>query len=333
MPRTISDMESVALPQLKSVALAVTDGMLHFELSVALEVFGPAPAAVTGPWYDLSVCGPGAVRFGAFSLDPDHGLDRLKDADTVIVPGWADVDVPPPAELVEAVRAAYDAGARIVSLCTGAFVLAEAGLLDGLRATTHWAHTEVLAARHPEVEVDPDVLYVDNGRVLTSAGKAAALDLCLHLIRLDHGTSVVNTVARRLVVPPHRSGGQAQFVSAPVPAQDDHPLTALFPWVIERLDQPLTVEDLARRAGMSSRHLSRHFRAATGTTPLQWLLAQRIRHAQELLERTDDPVDTIATATGMGTATTLRRHFNRTLGVPPDSYRRTFRDLAGGPQG
>jgi transcriptional regulator GlxA family with amidase domain len=308
-----------------SVALAVTDGMLHFELAVALEVFGSAPAAVTVPWYDLTVCGPRPVRLGPFRLVPDHGLDHLRRADTVIVPGWADVDVPPPPDLVAALRAAHEEGARIVSLCTGAFVLAGAGLLDGRRATTHWAHTDVLAGRYPAVLVDPDVLYVDNGTVLTSAGKAAALDLCLHLVRLDHGSAIANTVARRLVVPPHRAGGQAQFVTAPVPDQDDHPLTALFPWIIERLDQPLTVEDLARQAGMSSRHLGRHFRAATGTTPLQWLLAQRIRRAQELLEKTDDDIDTIAKSTGMGTATTLRRHFNRTLGVPPDTYRRTFR--------
>ncbi|MFE7958883.1 helix-turn-helix domain-containing protein [Streptomyces sp. NPDC057413] len=308
-----------------SAALAVTDGMLHFELAVALEVFGSAPAAVTVPWYDLTVCGPRPVRLGPFRLVPDHGLDHLRRADTVIVPGWADVDVPPPPDLVAALRAAHEEGARIVSLCTGAFVLAGAGLLDGRRATTHWAHTDVLAGRYPAVLVDPDVLYVDNGTVLTSAGKAAALDLCLHLVRLDHGSAIANTVARRLVVPPHRAGGQAQFVTAPVPDQDDHPLTALFPWIIERLDQPLTVEDLARQAGMSSRHLGRHFRAATGSTPLQWLLAQRIRRAQELLEKTDDDIDTIAKSTGMGTATTLRRHFNRTLGVPPDTYRRTFR--------
>jgi AraC family transcriptional regulator, transcriptional activator FtrA len=213
----------------------------------------------------------------------------------------------------------------VASLCTGAFVLAAAGLLDGKRATTHWAHTGALAARYPQVEVDPDVLYVDNGSVLTSAGKAAALDLCLHLVRLDHGSSIANAVARRLVVPPQRPGGQAQFVTTPVPVQDNHPLTALFPWVIERLDQPLTVEDLACQARMSSRNLGRHFRAATGTTPLQWLLTQRIHRAQELLEATDDSVDAIAAATGMGTATTLRRHFNRTVGVPPDTYRRTFR--------
>lgn len=317
MTHTILDMTTVAL--------AVTDGMLQFELSLAYEVFGTDLSSVADPWYSLVVCGPGAVRAGRFLMEPDHGLDRLRHADTVIVPGWADVDVEPPADLVEAVRAAHEAGARVASLCTGAFVLAAAGLLDGKRATTHWAHTRDLAARHPRVEVDPDVLYVDNGSVLTSAGKAAAMDLCLHLVRLDHGSSVANTVARRLVVPPHRDGGQAQFVTTPVPAPDNHPLADLFPWVMERLDHPLTVEDLARRARMSSRNLTRHFRSVAGTTPLQWLLTQRIRHAQELLETTDDGIDVIAAATGMGTATTLRRHFNRTVGVPPDAYRRTFR--------
>ncbi|MFE0461645.1 helix-turn-helix domain-containing protein [Kitasatospora sp. NPDC058965] len=309
-----------------SVALAVTDGMLHFELSLAHEVFGSRPAALgTGPWYELAVCGAGPVRVERFRLEPDRGLDHLAAADLVIVPGWADVDVAPPADLVDAVRAAHQAGARVASLCTGAFVLAAAGLLDGWRATTHWAHTDALAARYPRVTVDPDVLYVDNGSVLTSAGKAAAMDLCLHLVRLDHGAAVANTVARRLVVPPHRDGGQSQFVTTPVPAPENHPLAELFPWVLQRLDQPLTVEDLARQAGMSSRHLGRHFRSVTGTTPLQWLLVQRIRHAQALLETTNDGIERIAAATGMGTATTLRRHFHRTVGVPPDTYRRTFR--------
>lgn len=321
--RTLSDMTTVAL--------AATDGMLQFELAIAQEVFG-TPLPGFGPWYELSVCGPAPVKVGRFLLEPDHGLGRLARADTVIVPGWADIDVAPPADLVDAVRAAHEAGARVASLCTGAFVLAAAGLLDGRRATTHWAHTDVLAARHPLVEVDPDVLYVDNGSVLTSAGKAAAMDLCLHLVRSDHGSAVANTVARRLVVPPHRAGGQAQFVTAPVPEQDDHPLGGLLPWITERLDRPLTVEDLARQATMSSRTLARHFRSATGTTPLRWLLNQRIRRAQELLERTDDSVDLIAEATGMGTAATLRRHFTRAVGVPPDSYRRTFRAAKGSPR-
>ncbi|MBB4776549.1 helix-turn-helix domain-containing protein [Actinomadura livida] len=311
---------------MSTVALAVTDGMLHFELSLAYEVFGSgAPPGAAGPWYDLAVCGPGAVRAGRFRLEPDHGLGHLPRAGTVVVPGWADTEAEPPADLVDAVRAAHEAGARVASLCTGAFVLAAAGLLDGRRATTHWAHTEALAARYPRVEVDPDVLYVDGGSVLTSAGKAAAMDLCLHLVRLDHGSSTANALARRLVVPPHRDGGQAQFVANPVPARDGHPLAELLGWAIERLDQPLTVDDLARRARLSPRHLGRQFKSATGTTPLQWLLVQRIRHAQELLESTDDGIDAIAAATGMGTAATLRRHFRRTVGVPPDTYRRTFR--------
>lgn len=321
MPHTIPDMTIVAL--------AVTDGMLHFELALACEVFGADMTGLADPWYRFSVCGASAVRFGRFRLEPDHGFDHLPRADLVIVPGWADIDQAPPAGLVEAVRAAHDAGARVASLCTGAFVLAAAGLLDGKRATTHWAHARELAERHPLVTVDPDVLYVDNGSVLTSAGKAAAMDLCLHLVRLDHGSSVANTLARRLVVPPHRDGGQAQFVTTPVPAPDNHPLAGLLPWVMGRLDQPLTVEDLARRTRMSSRNLGRHFRAVTGTTPLQWLLIQRIRRAQELLEATDDTVDAIAAATGMGTATTLRRHFKEKVGVPPDAYRRTFRSRTG----
>jgi AraC family transcriptional activator FtrA len=313
------------LPDMGTVALAITDGMLHFELALACEVFGSPPPGVTAPWYELEVCGSGPARAGRFSLAPDHGLDQLAQAGTVIVPALTDVDEDPPADLVDALRAAHAAGARVASLCTGAFALAAAGLLDGRRATTHWAHTDALAARYPQVAVDPDVLYIDNGSVLTSAGKAAALDLCLHLVRRDYGSAVANLVARRLVVPPHRAGGQAQFVPAPVPAAAAHPLAELLAWVTERLDQPLTVEDLARQASMSSRNLGRHFRLATGTTPLQWLLVQRIRRAQELLETTSDSVEAIAAAVGMGTATTLRRHFNRAIGVPPDAYRRTFR--------
>ncbi|MET8834169.1 helix-turn-helix domain-containing protein [Micromonospora sp. NPDC004540] len=308
-----------------TIALAATDGMLHFELAMACEVFVRDPSGLADPWYDLVVCGPGPVGVGRFRMEPDDGLDRLARADTVIIPAVADIDEDVPADLLDAVRAAHAAGARLVSLCTGAFVLAAAGVLDGLRATTHWAHTEALAARYPRVEVDPDVLYVDNGTVLASAGKAAAIDLCLHLIRRDHGSTVANAVARRLVVPPHRAGGQAQFVTTPVPARDDHPLANLLPWAMERLNRPLTVEDLARQANMSSRNLARHFVSATGTTPLQWLSTQRIRRAQELLENTDKSIDAVAQAAGMGTATTLRRHFNRTVGVPPEAYRRTFR--------
>ncbi|MFF4160222.1 GlxA family transcriptional regulator [Streptomyces sp. NPDC001678] len=309
-----------------TVALAVTDGVSHFELAAPCEVFGVDWSNLADPWYELTVCGPAGARVGGrFRLEPDEGLERLVRADTVIVPACADIDEDPPGELVDAVRAAHRAGARIVSLCTGAFVLAAAGLLDGRRATTHWLHAPALAARYPAVRVDPDVLYVDDGGVLTSAGKAAAMDLCLHLVRLDHGSAVANALARRLVVPPQREGGQAQFVTTPAPEPRSHALSGLFAWALARLDRPLTVEDLARQANMSSRNLARHFNAVTGTTPLRWLRTHRIHRAQELLETTDDSVEAIAEATGMGTAASLRRHFNRTVGVPPDTYRRTFR--------
>ena len=307
-----------------TVALAAAGNLLHFEFGVAYEIFGNPPLWVD-EWYDVVLCGPRSVRVGPFVVEPDDGLDRLIRANTVIVPALADVDEPPSAALVDAVRAAYESGARIASLCTGAFVLGAAGLLDGRRATTHWGHAAALAARYPLADVDPDVLYTDNGTVLTAAGKAAAVDLCLHIVQLDYGASIANTVARRLVVPPHRDGGQAQFVATPVPSGGDHTLSQLLAWAQERLDEPLTVTDLARRANTSPRHLGRLFRSVTGQTPLQWLLTQRVRRAQQLLEATDDGIETIATATGMGTATTLRRQFKRVVGVPPDAYRRSFR--------
>ncbi|PRX66773.1 transcriptional regulator GlxA family with amidase domain [Nonomuraea fuscirosea] len=315
--RTLSDMHTVAL--------ATAGHLLHFELGVAYEIFGNPPQEAVDGWYDVRLCGPGPVRVGPFAVEPDHGLDRLAEAGTVILPACADIDEPPPPELVEAVRAAHAAGARIASLCTGAFTLGAAGLLDGRRATTHWAHTAELSARHPRAVVDPDVLYTDNGSVLTAAGKAAAVDLCLHLVHLDHGAAVANAVARRLVMPPHRPGGQAQFVSTPVRVTGDHALASVLAWAMERLDQPLTVTHLARQANTSPRNLARQFRAVTGQTPLRWLLTQRVRRAQELLETTDESVEAVATATGMGTATTLRRQFKRIVGVPPDNYRRSFR--------
>jgi AraC family transcriptional regulator, transcriptional activator FtrA len=319
--RTVPDMPSNA----HSVALAVTGGDSLLEVAVACDVFGMNRASLADPWYDFAVCAPAGVRVGGwFQVSTPHGLDRLVTADTVIVPFSHDVEQPPPADLVEAVRAAHEAGARIASICTGAFVLAAAGLLDGRRATTHWLHAELLARRHPRVQVDPDVLYIDHGDVLTSAGKAAGLDLCLHLVRSDHGGAVANALARRLVVPPHRPGGQAQFIPAPVPSDAGGGLGELLGWVLERLDEPLTVTDLARTASMSERTLTRQFRAATGTTPLQWLLTQRVHRAQELLETTDLSVELVAERTGLGTAATLRRHFHRTLGVPPDAYRRSF---------
>ena len=315
--RTLSDMPTVAL---------LTAGhLLHFEMAVACEIFGNPPREAAEGWYDVLLCGPGPVRVGPFTVEPDHGLDRLVGADTVIVPACADIDDPPSAEVVEAVRAAHESGARVASLCTGAFVLGAAGLLDGRRATTHWAHTAELSARHPRALVDPDVLYTDNGSVLTAAGKAAAVDLCLHMVHLDHGAAVANSVARRLVTPPHRAGGQAQFVATPMQVRGDHALAQLLAWAQQRLDRPLTVTDLARRAHTSPRNLGRQFQSVIGQTPLQWLLTQRVRRAQELLEATDESIEAVALATGMGTATTLRRQFKRIVGVPPDSYRRAFR--------
>jgi transcriptional regulator GlxA family with amidase domain len=317
--RTLSDMPTVAL--------LAAGRPLHFELAVAYEIFGNPPPQAPHGWYDVLLCGPGPVPVGPFLVDPEHGLDRLAGADTVIVPACADIDDPVAPEVIDAVRAAHEAGARVASLCTGAFILGAAGLLDGRRATTHWAHTAELSARHPLALVDPDVLYTDNGSVLTAAGKAAAVDLSLHLVHLDHGAAVANAVARRLVVAPHRSGGQAQFVATPIPVRGDHTLTDLLAWARQRLDEPLTVTDLARQASTSPRHLGRQFRAVIGQTPGQWLQVQRVRRAQELLETTDQSIAAVALATGLGTATTLRRQFKRVVGVPPDTYRRTFRTV------
>ncbi|MGB2710263.1 MAG: helix-turn-helix domain-containing protein, partial [Conexibacter sp.] len=224
----------------------------------------------------------------------------------------------------EALCAAYARGARIASICTGAFALAEAGLLDGRRATTHWRAAKLLAERYPQVDVDPDVLYVDEGRILTSAGIAAGIDLCLHLVRRDHGADAANAVARHTIVPPHRSGGQAQFIERPVPPSDGEGLEATRAWALERLEQPLTVAALARHAHCSERTLARRFRAETGTTPLRWLHAQRIEHAQRLLESTDLPVELVAQRCGFGSGAVLRQHFRRSTAATPTAYRRTF---------
>jgi AraC family transcriptional activator FtrA len=307
------------------VALAVAEGSMLFEAAAACEVFGTDHSELVDPWYSFRVCGSRQARVGGWlRADTTHGLDALASAHTVIVPAQDDIEGDPPGELIDAVHAAHAAGARIVSLCTGAFVLAAAGLLDGRRATTHWAHADLLAARYPKVTVDAGVLFTDEDGVLTSAGKAAGMDLCLHIVRTDHGATVANALARHLVVPPHRDGGQAQFIPAPVTHGRGHPLAELLPWALDRLDQPLTVEDLARQAAMSSRNLARHFHAVTGTSPLRWLLSQRVRLAQELLESGDDSVEHIAARTGMGTSATLRRHFARVTGLPPEAYRRTF---------
>lgn len=305
-----------------------------YELSIPCTVFGKPQPDLADPWYDLRLCGTGersqdgASAETGLTLRTRFGLDALVGADTVIVPSVPDPCVdegkPLPQALITALRHAYDSGARMVSLCTGAFALAEAGLLDGRRATAHWMHTAQLAERYPKVRVDDSVLYVDDGDVLTSAGLTAGLDLCLHLVRRDLGAHVANQLARRMVVPAHRPGGQAQFIDLSVPATDDQGLAPVLDWARAHLDQPLTVEDLARQAAMSPRTLYRRIQAATGTTPLQWLLNQRLGRAQSLLESTDLPIEKVGELSGLGTANNVRHHFLKQIGISPSDYRRAF---------
>jgi AraC family transcriptional activator FtrA len=309
------------------VAVVVTPGAPIFELAVPCEVFGIDRPELADPWYELRLCSvePGRTRVAAgFSVDTGHGLEALADAGTVIVPACTDVHAAPHPALLAALRDAHARGARIAAICSGAFVLAAAGLLAGRRATTHWMHAAELSRRHPEIDLDPLVLYAQDGTVFTSAGTAAGLDLCLELVRQDHGSAVANMLARRIVVAPHRGGGQAQFVETPVPPAADS-LGGLLDWALVRLDRPLTLTDLARAAHLSKRTLARRFEAALGTTPMRWLLAQRIRRAQQLLEATDEPVERIAELAGFGSPANLRQHFSRAAGVSPLSYRRTFR--------
>ena len=311
------------------VAAIVVDGVATFELAVLCEVFGMDRSELVDPWYELLVCAaeePPLRATGGITIDTPHRLDAVARADTVIVPAWRDVDEVPPAALLDALRAADARGARILSVCSGAFALAHAGLLDGRRATTHWMYAARLAEAFPAIVVDPDVLYVVDGKVMTSAGTAAGIDLCLHVVRLDHGATVANAVARRMVVPPHRSGGQSQYVQAPVAdlcAAGD-PLAEVLDWAVANLDRPLSVELLAARATMSPRTFARRFQEVAGTTPHQWLLRQRVLHAQRLLETSDAPVERIATDVGFGSAAVLRQHFGRMIGTSPLAYRRTF---------
>ncbi|MFI6395647.1 helix-turn-helix domain-containing protein [Nonomuraea sp. NPDC050540] len=295
-----------------------------FELACVTEVFGlrrPGMAAR----YDFGICAlePGQVpTLGGYTIGVGDGLEALESADTVVIPGWQADDVP--GEIVDAVRRVHRRGARIVSICSAAFLVAEAGLLTGRRATTHWRRTEELALRYPDVTVDPDVLYVDHGDVATSAGTAAGLDLCLHIVRNDHGAAYATEIAQHMVMPPRREGGQAQFVR-PAPVRErDGSLGAVLDWAAGRLDQPLTVGDLARRARLSPRTFARRFVADLGVSPGQWLLAQRVDAARELLERTPLPVETIAARVGLSSAVNLRRHFHARLGTTPAAYRRTF---------
>ncbi|MET9514540.1 helix-turn-helix domain-containing protein [Streptomyces sp. NPDC002994] len=302
-----------------------------FELAVPCAVFGQGGDEATPPWYELTLCAsaPGVQRSpGGLRLEAEQGIEALDAADLVIVPACLMNGYEPPAALLDALRAAHGRGARIASLCSGAFVLAAAGLLDGREAATHWMYADELRRRHPRVDVNEHALYVDGGDILTSAGTAAAIDLCLHIVRGDYGTAAAAEVGRRMVVAPHREGDQTQY-ARPKPKRPATPtakgLAAVLDWAVARLDRPLTVAELAARAGLGLRTFERHFAREVGTTPLKWLNQQRVAQARVLLETTDLPVDSVAERSGLGTGDGLRQHFRRTLGTSPAAYRRTFR--------
>jgi AraC family transcriptional regulator, transcriptional activator FtrA len=317
------------------VTAVIGEGALTFDFACACEVFGYDRSDIVAPWYRFVVASqdPPPIRTSTgFLIHPESGLEAMDEADTVVIPGWADDLRPPRPELIEALRAAYARGARLMSVCIGAFVLAEAGLLDGRRATTHWRWADRLKARYPKVDVDASVLYVDDGQVLTSAGTAAGIDLGLHVVRLDYGADVANQVARRIVMPPHREGGQAQYIEAPVPdAPSDNRIAEALEWIVEHLDEEMSVSQLAKAAAMSPRTFLRHFKAATGATPLDWILRQRIQLAQRLLETTDLPVEQIAGHAGFGSPVSMRHHFTQRVRTSPQAYRRTFRESTAAP--
>ena len=311
----------------KRVVAVAYDRVALFELAIAVEVFGLPRPELKVPWYEFEVCSidPGPLRAtGALHVRARRGLRAITEADTIIVPGWRDPAETPPRRLLEALRKAHLRGARVVSICSGVFVLAAAGLLDGKRATTHWRYTEILRARHPSIQIEPDVLYVEEGQVFTSAGSAAGLDLCLHLVRLDYGAEIANQVARRLVIAPHRDGGQAQFITHPMPAQAGNGLARATDWALAHLDRPLGVDELAKAAALSPRTLARRFQAELGSTPHRWLTHQRVFAAQRQLESSQLSVEEVADAVGFGTAQTLRLHFRRVLRTSPNAYRRRF---------
>ncbi|GIJ61037.1 GlxA family transcriptional regulator [Virgisporangium aurantiacum] len=313
-----------------TVAVVALDRVLPFDLATPIEVFTRIRLPGDRPAYRVRVCGAApTVDAGAFTLRAPWGLDGLRGADTIVLPGCADPTAPVPDEVIAALRTAAADGARIASICVGAFILAATGLLNGQRATTHWIAAGVLAERYPEIEVDPGVLYVDNGQFLTSAGAAAGLDLCLYLIRRDHGSAVAAESARLAVMPLEREGGQAQFVvhDRP-PAPRGSELEPVLRWMQDNAARDLTLDDIAAHAGMSTRTLNRRFREQTGTTPLQWLLRSRIRRAQHLLEATDEPVDRIAAQVGFGSPTAFRDRFKRIVGTSPQTYRAAFHTSA-----
>ena len=312
---------------LKKVAVIALPGVAVFELGVMCELFGYDRTAEGLPAYDFFLCAPGGVPVrteAGFAISPDHDLAPVDDADLVAIVPY-DTALEPPTEVLHALRRAHDRGAWVMSVCTGAFALGAAGLLDDRRCTTHWRHTDRLAAAFPAAKVDPNVLYVADGNILTSAGTAASVDAGLHLIRQEHGSAVATMVARRMVVPPHREGGQAQFIETPVMPIECETLQPVLAHVLETLDQAHTVETMADLAHMAPRTFARKFRSETGATPHDWLIGQRLLFARRLLEDSDLGVDSIASRAGFGSAATLRHHFAHRLSTTPQAYRGTFK--------
>ncbi|MFC7404043.1 GlxA family transcriptional regulator [Georgenia alba] len=315
------------MARIRNVVALAYDGVAPFELGVVCESWGIDRSDMGLPVFDFAVCAPepGLVRTSVgFDLSVHHGLDRAAEADLLVVPAVKRGEETPPGVL-QTLRDAHDRGAWVMSVCSGAFALGEAGLLDGRRCTTHWMHTDELARRFPLAHVEPEVLYVDDDRVLTSAGTAAGLDASLYLWRAEFGAAAASLVARRMVVPPQREGGQAQFIARPVPECDVETLGPVLTWIVEHLEEEMSVEQLAARSAMSPRTFARRFRAETGTTPHAWITAQRVHRAEQLLEETDRTVDRIASDVGFGNAATLRHHLARIRGLSPQQYRHRFR--------
>ena len=314
---------------LQNVAAVLLDGVNPFELAVVCEVFGTDRSDDGLPVYDFAVAsaeGPVLGTRAGFSLPVPPSPERIAGGDLIAVPAGACYETREfPPELLEALRRGVDRGARVLSVCSGVFVLAAAGLLDGRRCTVHWHHADELARAYPRLTVEPDVLYVDEDPVITSAGTAAGIDACLHIVRKEQGPEVANKIARRMVVPPHRDGGQAQYIERPLPTNSCDTVGEVLVWMERHLDQEVTVEQLAQRAHMSPRTFARRFQQETGTTPYRWILRQRVLQAQRLLEATDETVDAIAWRTGFGNAAALRHQFVQSVGTTPNAYRRTFR--------
>jgi AraC family transcriptional activator FtrA len=313
------------------VVAVVYDGLCTFEFGCVVELFALQRPELDLRWYEFAVCSAerGPLRaLGGVRLYATHSLKLLDSADTIVMPGWRNAHELPPPGLLKKIRAAYERGARVCSICSGVFVLAAAGVLDGKSATTHWRHAQLLAQRYPKIRVEANALYVDEGQVLTSAGSAAGLDMLLHLVRRDYGAKVVNEVARRLVIPPHRDGDQAQYVPRPVAPDGASQLAKLLDWIRLHLSEPHSVASLAKRAGMSPRTLLRRFKEAAGLAPNEWIVRERVALAREMLESGRVALAHIAQRAGFGSDESLRRHFRLHVGVPPAIYRKRFREAS-----